>query len=167
MVCPNFDVNVLAHEEVGLLKPLAFKQNEWNLGTRLMTYPASVGAVVVSGSDLELAILHDVTCCNFYVAKVGGRVGRNSNRYCLGYSLRAGLVFTKTPDQCVPNLGHKKTVMFGLRLARLKEFLRSASDSTLGSYSVNSQKHLSGDAVHRITSPCTRRAQTHARDGRR
>lgn len=108
MVCPNLDVNVLAHEEVGLLKPLAFKQNEWNLGTRLMTYPASVGAVVVSGSDLELAILHDVTCCNFYVAKVGGRVGRNSNRYCLGYSLRAGLVFTKTPDQCVPNLGHKK-----------------------------------------------------------
>ena len=36
-------------------------------------------------------------------------MGRNSNRYCLGYSLRAGLVFTKTPDHCVPNFGHKKS----------------------------------------------------------
>lgn len=45
--------------------------------------------------------------------------------YCLGYSLRAGLVFTKTPDHCVPNFGRKKAVMCGLRLARLKEFLRS------------------------------------------
>jgi hypothetical protein len=57
-------------------------------------------------------------------------VGRNSNRYCLGYSLRAGLVFTKTPDHCVPNFGHKKPQRARLRLARLKESLRSAGDFT-------------------------------------
>ena len=34
-------------------------------------------------------------------------MGRNSNRYCLGYSLRAGFVLTKTPDHCVPNFGRK------------------------------------------------------------
>jgi hypothetical protein len=93
---------------------------------------------------------------------VGGRVGRNSNRYCLGYSLRAGLVFTKTPDHCVPNFGHKKAVMFGLRLARLKEFLRSTHELTLGGLRVN----------RRIIAQCgsshsTRRAKTRARDGRR
>jgi hypothetical protein len=73
---------------------------------------------------------------------VGGRVGRNSNRYCLGYSLRAGLVFTKTPDHCVPNFGHKKAVTRGLRLARLKEFLRSAGDSTPGIRRVNCPNHF-------------------------
>ena len=76
-------------------------------------------------------------------------MGRNSNRCCLGYSLRAGLVFTKTPDHCVPSFGHKKAVMFGLRLARLKEFLRSVGDFTLRSKHVNSQdNHQTLPASH-------------------
>lgn len=127
----------MADEEVGLFEPMAFEKDERNLGTRLVTYSVSAEAVVVSRSDLDLSVLHDFTCCNFYVAKVGGRVGRNSNRYCLGYSLQASLVFAKTPDHCIPNFGHKKAAMFGLRLARLKEFLRSAGNSTLGGRSVN------------------------------
>lgn len=139
MILPNLDIDVLTDKKVGLLEPLVFEKDERNLRDGLVTYPASVGAVVVAGSDLELSILHDVTCCNFYVARVGGRVGRNSNRYCLGYSLRAGLVFTKTPNHYVPNFGHKKAVMFGLRLARLKEFLRSASNFTLGGWRVTHQ----------------------------
>lgn len=116
---------------------MAFEKDERNLGTRFVTHPVSIGTVVMSGLDLELSALHDFTCCNFYVARVGGRVGRNSNRYCLGYSLRAGLVFTKTPDHYVANFGHKKAVMFGLRLARLMEFLRSGCDFTPGGGSVN------------------------------
>src|SRR5688572_15940178 len=100
---------------------MALKKDERNLGTRSVTDAVDIGAIVVASSDLELSVLHDVTCCNFYVARVGGRVGRNSNRYCLGYSLRAGFVFTKTPDHCVPNFGHNKAVTCGLRLARLKE----------------------------------------------
>jgi hypothetical protein len=70
-------------------------------------------------------------------------VGRNSNRYCLGYSLQAGLVFAKTPDHYIPNFEHKKAAMFGLQLARLMEFLRSAGNSTLGGRSVN-WKHSLG-----------------------
>lgn len=98
----------------------------------------------MSRSDLELSVLHGFTCCNFYVAKVGGRVGRNSNRYCLGYFLQAGLVFAKTPDHYIPNFGHKKAAMFGLQLARLIEFLRSAGNSTPGDRRVNWKNSLGG-----------------------
>ena len=156
----------MADEEVGLFEPMAFEKDERNLGTRLVTYPVGAEAVVVSRSDLELSGLHGFTCCNFYVAKVGGRVGRNSNRYCLGYSLRAGLVFAKTPDHYIPNFGHKKAAMFGLQLARLMEFLRSTLHSTLGGRSVNS-KHSLGGMGRRITSACMRRAKTRAHDARR
>ena len=148
-----------------MFKPMAFEKDERNLGTRLVTYPVGAEAVVVSRSDPELSVFHDFTCCNFYVAKVGGRVGRNSNRYCLGYSLRAGLVFAKTPDHYIPNFGHKKAAMFGLQLARLMEFLRSAGNSTLDGRRVN-WRHSLG-SWHRITSACTRRAKTRARDARR
>jgi hypothetical protein len=151
----------VADEEIGLFEPMAFEKDERNLRTRLITVPVSAEAVVVSRSDLELSVLHDFTCCNFYVAKVGGRVGRNSNRYCLGYSLQAGLVFTKTPDHYIPHFGHKKAAMFGLQLARLMEFLRSAVNSTLDGRSVN-WKHSLGSVRHRITSACTRRAKTRA-----
>jgi hypothetical protein len=93
-------------------------------------------------------------------------VGRNSNRYCLGYSLRAGLVFAKTPDHYIPNFGHKKAAMFGLQLARLMEFLRSAGNFTPDDRSVNWKHSLDGMA-HCITSAYTRRAKTRARDARR
>jgi hypothetical protein len=56
--------------------------------------------------------------------------------------------------------------MFGLQLARLMEFLRSAGNSTLGGRSVNWKDSL-GNVWHRITSACTRRAKTRARDARR
>jgi hypothetical protein len=166
LIFQNLDIDVLAYDEVGLLQPMPFEKDERNLRSGLVTYPASVGAVVVAGSDFELSVLHNVTCCNFYVAKVGGRVGRNSNRYCLGYSLRAGLVFAKTPDHYISNFGHKKAAMFGLRPARLMEFLRSAVHFTLGGRSVNS-KHSLGDMGRRITSACMRRAKTRAHDARR
>src|SRR5262245_13950443 len=109
---------------------MTFEKDERNLGTRPVIDPVDVRAIVVASSDLELSVLHDVTCCNFYVARVGGRVGRNSNGCCLGYSLRAGLAFTKTPDHCVPNFGHRRPQRAELRLACLKEFLRSAGDFT-------------------------------------
>src|SRR5687768_7174730 len=121
LILTNLDADVLTYGEIGLLEPMALQKDERNLGTRHITDPVDVGAIVVASSDLELSVLHDVTCCNFYVARVGGRVGRNSNRHCLGYSLRAGFVFTKTPDHCVPNFGHKKPQHARLRLARLKE----------------------------------------------
>ena len=156
----------MADEEVGLFEPMAFEKDERNLGTRLVTYPVSAEAVVVPCSDLELSVLHGFTCCNFYVAKVGGRVGRNSNRYCLGYSLQAGLVFAKTPDHYIPNFGHKKAAIFGLQLARLMEFLRSIGNSTLGGRRVN-WKYSLGSVGHRITSACMRRAKTRAHDARR
>jgi hypothetical protein len=156
----------MADEEVGLFEPLPFEKDERNLGTGLVTYPVSAEAVVVARSDLELSVLHDFTCCNFYVAKVGGRVGRNSNRYCLGYSLQAGLVFAKTPDHYIPNFGHKKAAIFGLQLARLKEFLRSTSNFTLAGRSVNRKRSLR-NLGRRITSAFTRRAGTRARDAQR
>jgi hypothetical protein len=87
--------------------------------------------------------------CNFYVARVGGRVGRNSNRYCLGYSLRAGFVLTKTPDHCVPNFGHKKPQRARLRLARLKESLLSAGDFTSARWRVNRKRF----GIWRCSSP--------------
>lgn len=127
-----------------MFKPVAFEKDQRNLGTWFVTDPVSTEAVVVSRSDLELSVLHGFTCCNFYVAKVGGRVGRNSNRYCLGYFLQAGLVFAKTPDHYIPNFGHKKAAMFGLQLARLIEFLRSAGNSTPGDRRVNWKNSLGG-----------------------
>jgi hypothetical protein len=117
LIRANLDVDVLTYGEIGLLEPMALQKDERNLGTRPETDPVDVGAIVVASSDLELSVFHDVTCCNFYVATVGGRVGRNSNRYCLGYSLRAGFVFTKTPDHYVPNFGHKERQRARLRLA--------------------------------------------------
>ncbi len=147
----------MTDEEVGLFEPLTFEKDVRNLRIRLATQSPSVWAGVIPSSDLELSVLHGFTCCNFYVAKVGGRVGRNSNRYCLSYSLQAGLVFAKTPDHYIPNFGHKKAAMFGLQLARLMEFLRSVGNSTLGGRHVN-WKYSLGSVGHRITSACMRRA---------
>lgn len=156
----------MTDEEVGLFEPLTFEKDVRNLRIRLATQSPSVWARVIPSSDLELSVLHGFTCCNFYVAKVGGRVGRNSNRYCLGYSLQAGLVFAETPDHYIPNFGHKKAAMFGLQLARLMEFLRSTGNSTLGGRRVN-WKYSSGCVGHRTTSACMRRAKTRAHDARR
>src|SRR5687767_12684109 len=68
MALPNLDVDVVADEEVGLFEPMAFDKDEGNLGTRLVTDPIGAGAVVVTGSNLELAAFHTDSLCNSHVA---------------------------------------------------------------------------------------------------
>lgn len=53
LILPNLDVDVVADEEVGLFEPMAFEKDEWNLDTRLVTYPVGAEAVVVSRSTID------------------------------------------------------------------------------------------------------------------
>src|SRR5690606_31864356 len=98
LLVPDLHGDRLADGEVGLFEPMPFEQNIRNRSVWCAARTSSPRTVVMPTSNLEDAILHAFTCCNFYVAQGGGRVGRNSNRYCLGCSLQAGVVFAEPPD---------------------------------------------------------------------
>jgi hypothetical protein len=68
LILADFDVNVLAYGEIGLLQPLVPEKDEGNLGTRLVTDPVDVGTVVVTSSNLELTAFHTDSLCNSHVA---------------------------------------------------------------------------------------------------
>jgi hypothetical protein len=147
---------------------MAFEKDERNLGTTFVTYPVRAEAVVVSRPDLELSALHDNSLCNFHVAAevAAGRVktaqGTAPAIPCEQVFYSLGL---PTIDPESRAKGNRK--LSGCGFARLVEFSRSASDSTLSDWRVNCHKHSSCDGGHRITSACTRRAKTRARDARR
>lgn len=168
MVIQNLNIDVLADEEVGLFEPMPFEKDERNLGTTFVTYPVSAEAVVVSRPDLELSALHDNSLCNFHVAAEVA-IGRVKTAQGTAPAIPCEQVFYSLGLPTIdPEFRAKRNrKLSGCGFARLVEFSRSASDSTLSDWRVNCQKHSSCDDGHRITSACTRRAKTRAREARR
>jgi hypothetical protein len=158
----------VADEEVGLFEPMAFEKDERNLDTRLVTYPVGAEAVVVSRSDLDLSVLHRDPLCNFHVAAEVA-VGRVKTAQGTAPAISCEQVFYSLGLPTIDSKSRAKRnrKLSGCGFARLVEFSRSASNSTLSGWRVNCQKHSSCDGGHRITSACTRRAKTRARDARR
>lgn len=133
-----------------MFKPIPFEKDERNLGNRLfwITDPPGVWAIVVSGSDFELAVLHGDSLCNFHVAaevaagKVKTAQGTAPAIPCEQVFYSLGLP-TTDPEF----LAKRNRKLSGCGFARLVEFSRSAGDFTLGSWRVNRQKHSSGAAL--------------------
>ena len=119
---------------------MPFEKDERNLRTRLVTYPTSVRAVVIPGSDLELSLFHGVTLCNFHVA-VEWRSGRVKTAQGTAPAIPCKQVLyllgLPTIDRKVR--AQRNRIFSGCGSARLVEFSRSVGDSTLRRTHVNSQ----------------------------
>jgi hypothetical protein len=144
LILPNLDVDGLAYEEIRLFKPMPFEKDQRNLRNRLfrITDPPRVWAVVVSGSDFELAVLHGDSLCNFHVA-VEVAAGRVKTAQGTAPAISCEQVFYSLGLPTIdPELRAKRNrKLSGCGFARLVEFSRSANNFTLECWCVNRQKH--------------------------
>jgi hypothetical protein len=141
LALPNLDVDVVADEEVGLFQPMAFEKDERNLGTRLVSDPIGAEAVVVTGSNLELAAFHTDSLCNSHVAtKV--EVGRVKTARGTASAIPCEQVFYLLSHPTIdPEFrARRNRKLAGCGFARLVEFSRSVGDFTLARVCVARKK---------------------------